>query len=105
MPPHLPATWPNGTAKAGPTWPNVVNPSVWSMAGAKIPMVPRHCSEGCTTTYNWVIDNFAAACWNTAQQLTDILYTHNTSDGSGREAFVPIGLVESAWGGTMIEAW
>ena len=36
-----------------------------------------------------MIDNFAAACWNTAQQLTDILYTYNVSDGSGREAFVP----------------
>jgi hypothetical protein len=41
VPPHLPRTLPNGTRVPGPNWPNVVDPSVWAMAGAKIPMSPR----------------------------------------------------------------
>eukprot|EP01047_Picozoa_sp_COSAG01_P121790 COSAG01_NODE_50597_length_362_cov_0.593156_1_plen_120_part_11 len=73
------------------------------MADAKIATSPRGRPQ--TTIYNWVLDSFSAACFYTAQELTDVLYTHNTSDGTGRAAFVPIGLVESAWGGTMIEAW
>ena len=106
VPPHLPAMAPNGTLLPGPEWPNVADSSVWAMADARVPMTSRHGGPAIDPKkYPWVIDNFAAACWNTAQQLTDILYTYNTSDGSGREAFVPIGLIESAWGGTMIEAW
>jgi hypothetical protein len=105
VPPLLPPPPPSPGQLPPPAWPNVRSSAYWSMANAKIPSIPRGSHDLSDVQYGWVLDEFSAACWYTAQELSDILYTHNTSDGSGRETFVPIGLVESAWGGTMIEAW
>ena len=43
-----------------------------------------------------VIDQFSAACWYFAQSLTDRM---KTTDGD----VVPLGMIESAYGGTTIE--
>ena len=44
------------------------------------------------------IDGFSAACWHFAEQLTDYMEAKN-------EPVVPIGLIGSHWGGTMVEMW
>ena len=46
--------------------------------------------------YNNTIDQFSAACWYFAEELTDIAESKN-------ESVVPFGLIESNWGGTMVE--
>ena len=57
-----------------------------------------------SSTYGWAhpnsstTDEFSAACWFFAQELTDIAVDKNTT--------APIiGLLQSAWGGTQIEDW
>eukprot|EP01051_Picozoa_sp_SAG22_P017010 SAG22_NODE_2529_length_2473_cov_3.477675_3_plen_119_part_00 len=44
------------------------------------------------------IDGFSAACWHFAEQLTDYMEAND-------EPVVPIGLIGSHWGGTMVEMW
>lgn len=45
----------------------------------------------------WAIDDFSAHCWYTFMELTNILDGDNVS--------TPFGLIESAWGGTQVQAW
>jgi hypothetical protein len=49
------------------------------------------------------IDAFSSACWYTAQELTDILYTPKDANDTVRP--VPIGLIEDAVGGAQIQGW
>ena len=44
------------------------------------------------------IDGFSAACWHFGEQLTDYM------EANGEE-IVPLGLIGSHWGGTMVEMW
>ena len=44
----------------------------------------------------WVLDMFSAHCFHTFSELTTIL---------GDDESVPFGLIESAWGGTMVQNW
>ena len=46
-----------------------------------------------------VIDSFSAACFYFATELTDIMWSNESRTGPP----VPIGLIETAVGGTMIE--
>ena len=48
--------------------------------------------------FNNTIDQFSAACWYFAEELTDIAEAKN-------ETTIPFGLIESNWGGTMVEMW
>ena len=57
-----------------------------------------HCYGGWRLPNASTTDEFSAACWFTAQELTDIALAAN------RTAPV-IGLIQSAWGGTEIEVW
>eukprot|EP01062_Namystynia_karyoxenos_P082620 TRINITY_DN9336_c0_g1_i1.p1 TRINITY_DN9336_c0_g1~~TRINITY_DN9336_c0_g1_i1.p1 ORF type:complete len:750 (+),score=163.08 TRINITY_DN9336_c0_g1_i1:79-2250(+) len=42
----------------------------------------------------WFLDDFSAHCWHTFQELSHLL---------GED--VPLGLIESAWGGTEVQSW
>jgi hypothetical protein len=44
------------------------------------------------------VTQFSAACWYFAQELTDMAVKNN-------ESVVPLGLIGTYWGGTMIEMW
>ena len=48
--------------------------------------------------FNNTIDQFSAACWYTAEALTDMA-------AAAGEPEVPLGLIETNWGGTMVEHW
>eukprot|EP00937_MAST-01D_sp_MAST-1D-sp2_P002517 g2517.t1 len=48
--------------------------------------------------HNNTIDQFSAACWYFAQTLTDMARARNETEPV-------IGLIESNWGGTMVEMW
>ena len=48
--------------------------------------------------FNNTIDQFSAACWYFAETLTDMMVAKG-------EAEIPFGLIESNWGGTMVEMW
>jgi hypothetical protein len=61
------------------------------------PDVPT-CYHGWQLSNASTVDEFSAACWFTAQELTDIEIDANRS--------APIlGMVQSAWGGTEITSW
>ena len=71
------------------------------------PPAPPACqnNEGVPTCYHgWqipnasTVDEFSAACWFTAQEITDI------ETDANRTAPI-LGLVQSAWGGTEITSW
>ena len=49
------------------------------------------------------LDQFSAACFYFAQSLTDRM-AEDVAQG-GAEAVVPLGMIETAWGGTTIEQW
>mmetsp|Transcript_7340 Transcript_7340/g.21688 ORF Transcript_7340/g.21688 Transcript_7340/m.21688 type:complete len:747 (+) Transcript_7340:499-2739(+) len=64
-----------------------------------------HTDQGCTpypqpddTWCDNNVDQFSAACWHAAQHLTDIMEANN-------ETVVPLGMIHSSWGGTMVEMW
>lgn len=48
------------------------------------------------------LDKFAATCWYFGESLTDRMMSETEAHGG---EIVPIGLIESAFGGTMIESW
>ena len=50
------------------------------------------------------IDQFSAACWYFAQALTDRMVAEAEATGSSTDP-VPLGMIESAYGGTTIEQW
>jgi len=68
--------------------------------------------SGCTNTSHcctrfsqpnddWIynsVDQFSAACWHFAEHLTDKMEAND-------ESIMPIGLISSSWGGTMVEHW
>jgi sialate O-acetylesterase len=56
------------------------------------------------------LDQFSAACWYFAQKLTDRMITEaeavgDDSAAAAAAAIVPLGMIESAYGGTTIEQW
>lgn len=51
------------------------------------------------------LDAFSATCWYFGESLTDRMVAEAEAEGSGGAAPVPIGLIESAFGGTCIESW
>ena len=57
-------------------------------------MVPSHCS----LLVSAMLNLHAAACWHFAEQLTDYMEANN-------EPIIPLGLIGSHWGGTMVEMW
>ena len=72
-------------------------PSCMSNNNRFTPDTPT-CYNGWQISNASTVDEFSAACWFTAQELTDIEIDSNRS--------APIlGLVQSAWGGTEITSW
>lgn len=56
------------------------------------------CTRAPQPNDDWIynsVDQFSAACWHFAEHLTDIMELKN-------ESIIPIGLISSAWGGTMV---
>jgi hypothetical protein len=51
--------------------------------------------------YQWnnnTVDSFSAACFHFAEGLTELAAQNN-------ETVVPLGLISSSWGGTVVEVW
>lgn len=74
------------------TYPCEYNSSAPSPGGACGPA--RNSDE----YFNNTIDMFSATCWYFGQHLQDL-------QSANGEEVVPLGLVHSAWGGTMVEMW
>jgi sialate O-acetylesterase len=76
---------------------------VWALPPPPAPacrdsaQTPR-CYYGWQVPNSTTVDEFSAACWFTAQELTDMALDRG-------EAAPVIGLIQSAWGGTEIESW
>ena len=49
--------------------------------------------------------DFGATCYYTAEALTDALARDITDDDGSGAAAVPLGMVQVAYGGTMVEQW
>lgn len=77
----------------------------WALPPAPAPAcqdaqgTPR-CYYGWQLPNSSTVDEFSAACWFTAQELTDIAAERNPNSPAP-----VIGLIQSAWGGTEIELW
>ena len=78
---------------------------VWASA-AEAAATPFPSKKNSWGTYDWafnstVLEQFSATCWYFAQALTDELQ----AAAGGGAAALPIGLIASSVGGTMIESW
>lgn len=69
----------------------------WATPDTMVPVFDKKTKE--VKSHVPVLDSFSGACWYFAMELTDILYSGNTTTP------VPIGLIETAVGGTQIEGW
>jgi len=90
------------------------------------PLVSTYSATCCKVLTPWTraaaalrsgaLDKFAAACWYFGESLADRLEQEAAAQAAGPNAAaaagtatvtekVPIGLIESAFGGTMIESW
>lgn len=76
--------------------PTQVGGEWFSVSATSIMLVHNHPNEA---TEVWALDSFSAHCWHTFSELSDIL-----SHGDDT-ATVPLGLIESAWGGTEVQNW
>lgn len=98
----------NPVPYGGVNW--VINSSVvlanWTVADANIVAnggKGDQCGgekKKCTT-----LDQFSAACFYYAQALTDRMVAEAAKTGDEADAVVPLGMIESAYGGTTIEQW
>ena len=62
------------------------------------PWIPANAYYGWQIPNSTTVDEFSAACWYFAQEITDMAADENKP--------VPvIGLVQSAWGGSQIQVW
>jgi hypothetical protein len=59
-----------------------------------------HGSGDCTG-----LDQFSAACWYFAQSLSDRMSDDGSATNAGAAGTIPLGMIESAYGGTTIEQW
>lgn len=73
-------------------------PSPTHNSGEPGPWIPANAYYGWQIPNSTKVDEFSAACWYFAQELTDMAAEENKS--------VPIiGLIQSAWGGSQIQVW
>jgi len=85
--PYLQPQWQLGASSVFNNW-TIANKDIVVNGGAGDQCPGRKCT---------VIDNFSAACWYFAQSLTDRMKKAGE--------VVPLGMIESAYGGTTIEQW
>ena len=71
----------------------------WLRPAAAMKTIKKGCrGPDCQTQ----LDGFSAACWYFAESLTDRMAAQEADETA---AAVPLGLIESAFGGTCIESW
>lgn len=73
-------------------------PHTWLHANVQLPDTDR------VLQWEDVVDQFSATCWYTASRITDRLQ-HLKQKVNDTSAPVPLGLIESAVGGTTIQSW
>ena len=78
------------------------DPTAWNYPGGGwlLPSVGTY-PLGPTNADHWInatVDSFAAFCWYYAEELADHFAEQSNTT-------VPIGIVSSSWGGTMVEDW
>ncbi len=80
---------------------NYPDNSSWLAPAAAMEMKKSGCrGDNCQSE----LDGFSAACWYFGESLTDRMVADLEDDESDAEP-VPIGLIQSAFGGTCIESW
>ncbi len=80
---------------------NYPDNSSWLAPAAAMKMKKNDChGDNCPSE----LDGFSAACWYFGESLTDRMVA-DLEDGGRDTEPVPIGLIQSAFGGTCIESW
>jgi sialate O-acetylesterase len=106
--PYRKSAWVLNTSAVMTNWTVADESSVINRGqGDQCPPDPEnHNRQSCTQ-----LDQFSAACWYFAQKLTDRFVAEAAAEqaasapATAAAAVVPLGMIESAWGGTTIEQW